>query len=81
MILGNKCDVNDKRVVSKEKGESVSIKITQTCGVYLRTLFKDRFILFMSMCASKYSYCKPVYKVYDTLLKCIESQGLNFRFY
>lgn len=26
MILGNKCDVTDKRVVSKERGEAVSIR-------------------------------------------------------
>ncbi|XP_078329504.1 ras-related protein Rab-8A-like isoform X1 [Crassostrea virginica] len=26
MILGNKCDMNDKRVVSKEKGESLAIE-------------------------------------------------------
>lgn len=25
MILGNKCDMEDKRVVSKERGEAVSI--------------------------------------------------------
>lgn len=25
MILGNKCDVNDKRQVSKERGEKVSV--------------------------------------------------------
>lgn len=26
MILGNKCDMTDKRVVSKERGEGVSFK-------------------------------------------------------
>jgi Ras-related protein Rab-10 len=26
MILGNKCDMEDKRVIPKEKGEDVSIK-------------------------------------------------------
>lgn len=26
MILGNKCDMNDKRQVSKERGEKVSLK-------------------------------------------------------
>lgn len=32
MILGNKCDMNDKRVVSKEKGEAVSTILTESGG-------------------------------------------------
>lgn len=34
MILGNKCDMNDKRVVSKEKGESVSTQTLRHVHVY-----------------------------------------------
>ena len=33
MILGNKCDVEDKRAVSKERGETVSVIIY--CRFYL----------------------------------------------
>lgn len=49
MILGNKCDMTDKRIVSKERGEGVSIlicdknfelhlnKLTLTCAcIFLR---------------------------------------------
>lgn len=30
MILGNKCDMDEKRIVSKERGDSVSIFQSQT---------------------------------------------------
>lgn len=30
MILGNKCDMTDKRVVNKERGEAVSIPHPQS---------------------------------------------------
>lgn len=32
MILGNKCDVNDKRQVSKERGEKVGARASPTPG-------------------------------------------------
>lgn len=32
MILGNKCDVNDKRQVSKERGEKVGDRLQLGCS-------------------------------------------------
>ena len=32
MILGNKCDIEDKRQVSRERGTIVSFEITQMSG-------------------------------------------------
>lgn len=31
MILGNKCDMEDKRQVSKDRGDAVSTKLTLQC--------------------------------------------------
>lgn len=35
MILGNKCDMEEKRVVSKERGEAVSETLLYTFGLLL----------------------------------------------
>lgn len=34
MILGNKCDMDDKRAVSKDRGEAVSI-------IYLKSVWNE----------------------------------------
>lgn len=39
MILGNKCDMTDKRVVNKERGEAVRIKISHNLKPYFYKLF------------------------------------------
>lgn len=44
MILGNKCDMEDKRVVSKERGEAVSKFV---CLVYIDIII-NKYSLFAS---------------------------------
>jgi hypothetical protein len=34
MILGNKNDMDEKRVVSKDRGEAVSV-VTNICNIYI----------------------------------------------
>ena len=34
MILGNKCDMNDRRQVSKERGEQVNFQGFNFSGIY-----------------------------------------------
>lgn len=44
MILGNKCDMEDKRVVNKERGEAVSIgflnELEKPCLICVSELFR-----------------------------------------
>ena len=37
MVLGNKCDMDDRRQVSKTKGEQVSPKLEQTVYFIVNT--------------------------------------------
>lgn len=39
MILGNKCDMEEKRVVSKERGEAVSITLSFPPILHLITIY------------------------------------------
>jgi hypothetical protein len=49
MILGNKCDMNDKRAVSKERGEQLALEYGIRFVVTITTMF---FILFIHWQAS-----------------------------
>lgn len=46
MVLGNKCDINDKRQVSKDKGEKVSSMVVEICchfviNVLIGAIYRD----------------------------------------
>lgn len=41
MILGNKCDVEDKRAVSKEKGEMVGFRQSRTFYIHSNNIWPD----------------------------------------
>ena len=60
MILANKCDMNDKRMVSKEKGDNVST-------VYLGTHHLSTLLVYLVCFNVKFqAFCqKTVYKMIE----------------
>lgn len=66
MILGNKCDMEDKRIVSREKGEAVSPGFSNQFPSWVVVCYFIYFFFFLDRSRTRYkihgNLCKSKYK-------------------